>query len=123
MQTSIQEKNESNPPVFSMHNDKIMSIRKGDYKLFVNKPHSRKKVDLSTWSDSRGPDGTTIIAQMEGQATPADYPGIRPEEQQNKIQLFNLKTDPTESNDLAASQTELVKELMKVYEGFKLSQE
>ncbi len=119
--TILQGKSKSYSPVFSMHNDEIMSIRKGDYKLFVNKPHYRKKVDLSTWSDPRGPDGTTIIAQMEGQATPADYPGVSAEEPKNKIQLFNLKNDPTESNDLAASQPELVKELMKMYEGFKLN--
>ncbi len=119
--TILQGKTKNHPPVFSMHNDDIMSVRKGDFKLFVNKPRYRKKVDLTNWSDPRGPDGITIIAQMEGQATPADYPGVTPEEPKNKIQLFNLKEDPTESVDLAASHPELVKELMNVYEGFELS--
>ena len=121
MTTILQGKNKSHPPVFSMHNDEIMSIRKGDYKLFVNKPRYRKKVDLRNWSDPRGPDGRTIIAQLEGQATPADYPGVSPEEPKNKIQLFNLKNDPTESNDLAAVQPEVVKELLSEYENFKAS--
>lgn len=121
MTSILQGKNKSHSPVFSMHNDEIMSIRKGDYKLFVNKPRYRQMVDLSNWSDPRGPDGTTIIAQLEGQATPADYPGVSPEEPKNKIQLFNLKNDPTESNDLAAVQPELVKELLSEYENFKAS--
>ncbi|PQB07701.1 hypothetical protein BST83_11435 [Polaribacter filamentus] len=121
--TILQGESNIHSPVFSMHNEHIMSVRKGDYKLFIKKPRYRKEVDLSVWSDPRGPDGTTIIAQMEGQATPADYPGVTPEEPKNKIQLFNLKEDPTESVDLAPSHPELVEELMKVYESFKLSLE
>ncbi len=117
----LQGKNKIHPPVFSMHNDEIMSIREGDYKLFINKPRHRRKVDLSKWSDPRGPDGTTIIAQIEGQATPADYPGISPEEPENEIQLFNLREDPTESNNLASSNAEMINELMGDYEDFKES--
>lgn len=117
----LQGKNKTHAPVFSMHNDEIMSIRKGDFKLFVNKPRYRRTVDLSTWSDPRGPDGTTIIAQMEGQATPADYPGLTPEEPKSKIQLFNLKTDPTESHDLASDRPEVVENLLQEYQKFKMS--
>ena len=105
-------------PVFSMHNSTIMSVRKGDWKLFVNKPRFYRKVNLETWKDKRGPDGTTIIAPYE-QATPALYPGIKPEEPKNKIQLFNLKNDPTESNDLANEKPDLVKELMLEYISYK----
>lgn len=114
----LQGKEKFHPPVFSLHNDEIMSIRKGDYKLFLNKPRFRKEVDLSTWKDRRGPDGTTIIAQLEGQANPGDHPGIRAELPKNKIQLFNLIDDPTESNDLAESNPEKVKELMQDYQVF-----
>ena len=106
-------------PVFSMHNEHIMSVRKGDWKLFVRKPRYYKKVDLSTWTDRRAPDGTSIIARMEGQATPAQYPGIIPEEPENDIQLFNLSADPGESTDLARERPEMVKELLddlKVFE-------
>ena len=116
----LQGKSETHAPVFSMHNEEIMSIRKGNIKLFVNKPYGRRKFDMKTWSDPRGPDGKTIIAQME-QATPEDYPGVVPGIPKNKIQLFDLKNDPTESNDLAASKPELVKELLKEYEAFQNS--
>lgn len=104
--------------VYSMHNSTIMSIRKGDWKLFVNKPRFYREVDLDTWVDKRGPDGTTILAPFE-QSNPAHYPGIKPEEPKNKIQLFNLKNDPTESQDLAQEKPELVDELLKEYNTFK----
>ncbi|WP_299664736.1 sulfatase-like hydrolase/transferase [uncultured Polaribacter sp.] len=115
----LQGKNSMHAPIFSMHNEEIMSVRKGKYKLFLNKPRYRKKVDLATWSDPRAPDGTTIIAQTEGQATPADYPGVSPEKPKNKIQLFDLEKDPTESKDLASLNAEIVKELMLEYKKFK----
>lgn len=107
--------------VFSMHNSDIMSVRKGDWKLFVREPEYYKEVDLSTWSDKRGPDGKTIIAPIEGQANPGMYPGIIPLKSENEIQLFNLKTDPTESTDLAQEKPELVKELMQEYKKFEAS--
>ena len=99
-------------PVFSLHNEHIMSVRSGDWKLFVRKPRYYREIDLSTWSDRRAPDGTTILARMEGQATPAQYPGIIPYEPENEIQLFNLKSDPTESRDLAGENPEMVRQLM-----------
>lgn len=108
------------PPVFSMHNYNIMSVRKGDYKLFVKKPNSRV-VDPKNWVDKKAPDGINIIAQMEGQATPAQYPGLRPELPENEIQLFNLRKDPTESNDLSEDMPEKVEELLKDYTVFKES--
>jgi len=104
--------------VYSMHNSTIMSIRKGDWKLFVNKPRFYRKRNLDNWKDKRGPDGTTIIAPFE-QATPALYPGLKPAEPKNKIQLFNLKNDPIESIDLAEEKPELVQELLQEYNNFK----
>lgn len=117
----LQGKSEKHSPVFSMHNDEIMSIRKGDLKLFINSPKPFKEVDLTTWSDPRGPDGTTIIAQMEGQANPGDYPGVIPGKIKKKIQLFDLKKDPTESNDLSLERPEVVKGLMQDYKEFEKS--
>jgi arylsulfatase A-like enzyme len=104
-------------PVFSMHNYKIMSVRKGDYKLFINKPNSRV-VDPRIWVDKKAPDGIHIIAQMEGQPTPAQYPGIIPEKPDKKIQLFDLRNDPTETNDLSEEMPEIVDELLKDYNEF-----
>lgn len=108
-------------PVFSLHNEHIMSVRQGDWKLFVRKPRAYRKVDLSTWKDRRAPDGITIHARMKGQATPAQYPGVIPEDPENNIQLFNLRADPTESLDLAGQNPEKVGELMKQYTEFKNS--
>ena len=108
-------------PVFSLHNEHIMSVRKGDWKLFIRKPRGYREYDLSTWKDRRAPDGTTILARMEGQATPAQYPGLIPEDPENDIQLFNLKTDPAESQDLAAEMPEKVEELMQDYKRFSNS--
>jgi arylsulfatase A-like enzyme len=110
-------------PVFSMHNSNIMSVRKGDWKLFVRAPRYWKKTNLSTWKDKRGPDGTTIIAPIEGQANPGMYPGIKPLKPENEIQLFNLKNDPTESEDLAKEKPERVEELMHLYKEFEASLE
>ena len=45
----LQGKQTNHTPVFSMHNNELVSIRKGDYKLFINKPKYRKDVDLSKW--------------------------------------------------------------------------
>ena len=117
----LQGKNDHHLPVFSMHNADIMSVRKGDLKLFIKKPRHRNVVDLSTWSDPRGPDGTTIIAPIEGQATPAQYPGIIPEKPENDTQLFNLKNDPTESIDLTKENPELINELRQEVKKFKAS--
>lgn len=105
-------------PVFSMHNDQIMSVRKGEYKLFLEKPrYKRKALDAV---DPRRPDGTTILAPFE-QATWDQYPGVVPEEPPSRIQLFHLSADRTESRELSESMPEKVKELMDEYERFKRS--
>lgn len=120
--TEIIKGNEQNHgAVYSMHNSHILSIRKGDWKLFVREPRYYTEVDLSTWKDKRGPDGKTIIAPMVGQANPGMYPGIKPSKPENEIQLFNLKTDITESKDLSKEKPEIVEELMREYKAFEAS--
>jgi hypothetical protein len=104
-----------------MHNSEIMSVRKGDWKLFVSEPRYYKETDLNTWRDSRGPDGTTILAPMVGQANPGNYPGVIPLMFQNKILLFNLRNDPAEMVDLSAERPEIVIELMEEYQKFEVS--
>jgi hypothetical protein len=78
-------------------------------------------VDLSTWSDPRAQDGTTIIARAQGQATPAQYPGVIPLKPDKDIQLFNLRTDPAESFDLAGENPTIVEKLMKIYTEYENS--
>lgn len=111
----LKGENLSHDAIFSLHNDKVMSVRKGDYKLFIEKPRYQRH--HSDWVDPRAPDGITIIAPFE-QAGGDDYPGLIPEEPQNKIQLFNLKDDITESNDLAEEMPEKVQELRENYENW-----
>jgi arylsulfatase A-like enzyme len=120
----LKGKVKTHPPVFSMHNGNIMSVRDSDWKLFVRAPQYFKETDLSKWSDPRGPDGTTILAPKAGQATPAQYPGIRPVkpgESVNEVQLFNLKKDPMESTDLSKQYPEVVNRLMHAYKLFEES--
>ncbi len=97
----IEGKSNNHPPIFTMKESSIKTIRDGKWKLFVVKPEFYKEVDLKNWTDKRGPDGTTIIAP-KAQATPADYPGLKPEKIEGDTLLFNLEKDPTESTNLAA---------------------
>jgi len=116
----LKGKKDVHDPVYSMHNDKLMSIRKGEWKLFLHNPGYFKNIDLTKWTDSRAPDGITVIASP-GQATPAQYPGIIPLKTENEIQLYNLKNDPTESNDLSKINPEKVKELLLDCQKFEVS--
>lgn len=116
----IKGKQTTHKPVFSMHNSQIMSVRKGDWKLFVHNPGYFKPVDLSTWRDSRGPDGTTIIAPAE-QSNPGHYPGIIPVKTEKEIQLYHLQNDPTESAELSDANPEKVKELLQELRKFEAS--
>jgi uncharacterized sulfatase len=117
----LKGKQTEHAPVFSMHNAEIMSVRKGDWKLFVREPKYWKETDLSNWKDPRGPDGSTIIAPMVGQATPADYPGVKPLQLKNKVLLFNLRNDPAEMVDLSVENPVKVDELMQEYKKFEAS--
>lgn len=114
-------KQHTHQPVFSMHNNRLMTVRQGDWKLFIHNPGYFKMVDLKTWKDPRGPDGTTIIAPVTGQATPASYPGIIPVQSENEIQLYNLREDPAESKDLSGVHPEIVNELLREIKKFEAS--
>lgn len=103
--------------IFTMRGDEIKTVRKGDWKLFIQQPRFHQPVDLETWSDWRGPDGTTIIAPFE-QATPADYPGVIPEKMEGEILLFNLREDISEMNNVADQYPAIVEALEKEYRDF-----
>ncbi|HEX2976039.1 MAG TPA: sulfatase-like hydrolase/transferase [Bacteroidales bacterium] len=104
-------------PVFTMKDKQIKTIRDGKWKLFVARPDFYKKPDMSKWKDARGPDGKTIIAPFN-QATPEDYPGIKPEIMEGDFLLFDLEKDPAESTDVSALHPEIKKELISKYERF-----
>jgi len=65
--------------------------------------------------DPRGPDGVTIIAPYE-QAQPSEHPGVRTGDSAKPMQLFDLRTDPAEQQDVAAKHPAEVARLQAVYE-------
>jgi len=106
-------------PVFTLHRDRVMTIREGDWKLFLKKPKYYKGVDRKykiSW-DARGPDGTTIIAPME-QYNPNVYPGVKPMDFNEFPLLFNLKEDPGEKINLAKKHPLKVSEMQEAYTRF-----
>jgi uncharacterized sulfatase len=113
----IKGKSSHHAPIFTMKDTTIRTIRDGKWKLFLKKPDFYKEVDLTNWKDERGPDGTTIIAPM-AQATPADYPGVKPEKMTGEIFLFDLENDPAESTDLSEKYPQIRKNLIRKYNKF-----
>jgi arylsulfatase A-like enzyme len=103
--------------IFTMRGDEIRSIRKGDWKLFLESPKFYRPVDLENWVDKRAPDGVTIIAPRE-QATPGQYPGIRPESMPGDTFLFNLRDDISEMKNRYETHPEKAAELKKDYSEF-----
>ncbi|NEW81883.1 MAG: sulfatase-like hydrolase/transferase [Mariniphaga sp.] len=113
----IKGKSGDHPPIFTMKNTTIRTIRDGKWKLFLSKPDFYHEVNLKTWTDERGPDGTTIIAPM-AQATPADYPGLKPEKMAGEMLLFDLENDPTECTDLSGKYPQIKEKMIRKYHDF-----
>lgn len=113
----IQGKSTDHPPVFTMKDTVIRTIRDGKWKLFLTKPDFYKQVNLSNWVDKRGPDGTTILAPVE-QATPEDYPGIKPLAMEGGMLLFDLENDPAENTDLSAKFPRIRETMIQKYHEF-----
>ena len=106
--------------IFTMRGGTIRTIRKDQWKLYVESPVFYKLPDLENWVDKRAPDGVTIIAPYE-QATPAQYPGIKPMKMDGKTFLFNLETDIAEMDNVAGENPEIVNALKKEYLEFTAS--
>ena len=106
-------------PIFSLRRDRVMTIRHGDWKLFLQKPRYYRGVDknyLVSWN-KRNPDGETIIAPKE-QYRPTAYPGVKPIDSNEFPLLFNLKEDPAETTNLAKKHPEIVLQMQQSYEAF-----
>ena len=116
----IEGKSSDHSTIFTMKDTMIRTIRDGKWKLFVTKPDFYKEVNMKTWIDKRAPDGTTIIAPM-AQATPDDYPGIRPEKMDGDMLLFDLDKDPTESTDLSGKYPQIKEDMIRKYKEFQNS--
>lgn len=109
-------------PIFSLRSDRMMTIRSGKWKLFLEKPKYYKGVNpnyLKSW-EFRNPDGETILAPME-QYHPSNYPGERPLESDAFPLLFNLQEDPGETINLADQHPDIVRELQRAYADFLAS--
>jgi uncharacterized sulfatase len=113
----IRGKTTSHPPIFTMRDTVIRTIRDGKWKLFLTKADFYREVDLKNWTDKRAPDGTTILAPVE-QATPADYPGIKPVKMEGEMLLFDLEKDPAESNDLSDKYPQVKQDMVRKYKEF-----
>lgn len=113
----IKGKSNSHGPIFSMKDTRIRTIRDGKWKLFVIKPDYHKEIDVKKWVDNRAPDGTTILAPLQ-QATPDDYPGLKPEKMDGEMLLFDLKNDPSETTDLLNKYPKVKEDLLRKYQKF-----
>ncbi len=99
----------------------MASIRDARWKLHVLKPNEglagvgKNLKPGERYLDPRGPDGVTIIAPYE-QAQPSEHPGVRTGDSAKPMQLFDLRTDPAEQQDVAAKHPAEVARLQAVYE-------
>jgi len=108
---------EEHKAIFTMKGNNIQTVRKGDWKLFLEKPNFYKQIDLENWVDNRAPDGISIIAPSE-QATPAQYPGVRPEYIPGARYLFNVSEDISEMTNQYEANPEKAIELEGLYYEF-----
>jgi len=113
----IKGKSNQHPPIFTMKDTTLRTIRDGKWKLFLTKPDFYHEIDLENWTDERGPDGTTILAPFQ-QATPADYPGVKPEMMAGEMLLFDLENNPTESTDLSGKYPQIKEDMVRKYHKF-----
>ena len=107
-------------PIFTMRGNQVMTIRKGEWKLFLQTPRYEKEIGdnyLKSWT-FRNPDDSTILAPREQYDPRTSYPGILPADMGAIPLLFNMKEDPTETKNLANDHPEIIKELQKEYEVF-----
>jgi uncharacterized sulfatase len=98
-------------PVFSAHNETLVTVRDGEWKLYLHEPRYLSKRDLDPdYVDRVWPNGVTILGQEE-QPGSMQYPGLVPKPFDNPLPLFNLARDPGESADFAEKHPEVVERL------------
>ena len=102
------------PPIFEMGGVNLMSVRRGKWKLHVRKPQTYKP-PTGNWTDPRGPDGVTLLAQFE-QATPKQYPGLVTGDKPREMMLFDIEADPGEQHDISSRNPHIVAQLKKLYD-------
>jgi arylsulfatase A-like enzyme len=113
----IKGKSSLHSPIFTMKDTTIRTIRDGKWKLFLSKPDYYKEIDMEKWTDKRAPDGITILAPPL-QATPRDYPGIKPKKMQGELLLFDLENDLGETTNLSEKYPQIKEDLIQKYNTF-----
>ena len=114
----LQGRSREHAPIVTCHNEKIVTIRDGKWKLYLTTPRYLSARDLNPdYVDPKAPNGTTIIAQSE-QPTSMQYPGVVPKRFKNQTPLFNLAKDREESVDATNDHSEVVTALREKYQVF-----
>ena len=114
----LQGQSREHAPIFTCHDENIITIRDGKWKLYLTKPKYLSARDFNPgYVDPKAPNGTTIIAQTE-QPTPMQYPGVVPKRFTNQTPLFNLSKDRVEQDDVTEDHPKVVSDLRKKYEAF-----
>ncbi|MDA1049028.1 MAG: sulfatase [Planctomycetota bacterium] len=104
--------------VFGQQAARLASVRDDRWKLFVLPPRDNflsLNKSGARWIDPRGPDGVTILAPYE-QYQPGDHPGLHSGDESKPLQLFDLKADPGEQQDVAAQHSEIVARMKTLYD-------
>ncbi len=102
--------------VYAMAGQRLRMIRTRRWKLHVRQPTPgfRCMDNASDWRDRRGPDGITIIAQFE-QANPTQCPGVQTGPPPKPMMLFDMQTDTSEQEDVAADHPDVVRRLAAMF--------
>lgn len=106
--------------IFGMQGLNLACVRSGKWKLHVRSPGTSSMLNLSgeaaeNWIDPRAPDGVTILAPFE-QARASDFPGLITGAAPKTMMLFDLKADPGEQIDVAASNPKVVNRLKALFD-------
>lgn len=102
-------------PLVGMQGNQLMTIRMGRFKLHVRvSRETRYGGDGERWIDPRAPDGVTLLAPYE-QHQPADFPGVRTRARPSAMMLFDLETDPSEQENVAARYPDVVGRMMATF--------
>jgi uncharacterized sulfatase len=106
----------SHDVIFGEAGPRVAMVRDGRWKLHILPSRNRRQESPGTrWTDSRAPDGVTILAPFE-QYGPDEYPGLRTGDETKAMSLFDLREDPGEQHDVAAAHADIVARLKDRYD-------